>query len=196
MSKRKPDQVDYEDINPYQVDKLSKIPSWIVIILLKYWAAAAAVLFGVIGIIDFGLDFSQMDSNNIIAIVNTHEQIIIILALIIAMINNYAVKQVVLMMNNRRNNTFKFNIINSKGLKAFLLYIIYSLLMSLILFFVTLFLSSKGWVLPILQNEGAGIEPFTYGLCYIIIDGIFVSIKNLCVMIYQRISYYKQLRRA
>ena len=180
--RKKANQVQYEDINPYEVDKLSKIPSWIVIIFLKYWAAAAAVFFGVIGIIDLGLDFSQIDSGNVVAIINTHERIIVILALIMAMLGNYAVKQVVLMINNRRNNTLKYNIINSKGLKAFLLYILYSFLMSFILFFVTVFLSSKGWVLPILQNDGAGIEPFTYALCYVVIDGIFVLIKDLIIM--------------
>ena len=33
----------------YQNDKLSKIPSWIKIILLKYWVACAAFYFFVMG---------------------------------------------------------------------------------------------------------------------------------------------------
>ena len=43
------------EINPYEVDKLSKIPSVVKIIFLKYWAAAAAVFFMVISnfIVDF-----------------------------------------------------------------------------------------------------------------------------------------------
>ena len=32
-----------EEFDPYKVDKLSKIPSWLIILVLKYWAAAAAV---------------------------------------------------------------------------------------------------------------------------------------------------------
>ena len=44
MSKKVKD-VSNEDINPYELDKLSKVPSWLIILILKYWAAAAAVFF-------------------------------------------------------------------------------------------------------------------------------------------------------
>lgn len=36
---------DIKETNPYKVDKLSRIPSWLIILVLKYWAAAAAVFF-------------------------------------------------------------------------------------------------------------------------------------------------------
>lgn len=36
---------EFQKQNPYQSDKLAKIPSWIKILLLKYWAAAAAFYF-------------------------------------------------------------------------------------------------------------------------------------------------------
>ena len=45
---RKKDKNEVVDIDPYKVDKLSKIPSWLIILILKYWAAAAAVFFSVI----------------------------------------------------------------------------------------------------------------------------------------------------
>ncbi len=185
-----------EEINPYEIDKLSKIPSWLIILFLKYWAAAAAVFFGTIGIIDLGIDFSQMDISNPISVINNSEMIIILLGVFLGVLGNYAVKQVVLLLHNRRNNTYKYNLINKKGLMALFIYLGYSLVISFILFFITIFLSSKGLVLSVLDNSGSGIEPFTYAFCYVIIDGICVLIKNLVVMIYQRVTYYKQLRRA
>ncbi|MDE6584476.1 MAG: hypothetical protein K2K15_03650, partial [Anaeroplasmataceae bacterium] len=57
MSKRV--KVEEKDVNPYKVDKLSRIPSWIILLILKYWAAAAAVFFMAIGGIGIGFDFSQ-----------------------------------------------------------------------------------------------------------------------------------------
>ena len=76
MSKDK----DVNKINPYELDKLSKIPSWLIIILLKYWAAAAAVYFGLIGGISFGLDFSQwQDPTNLAEKFAQDEVLIVIL---------------------------------------------------------------------------------------------------------------------
>ena len=50
MSKKVKDEFDGQ--KPYEVDKLSKFPSWLIFLLLKYWAAAAAVFFSVIGGLD------------------------------------------------------------------------------------------------------------------------------------------------
>ena len=53
------------DINPYEMDKLSKVPSWLKILLLKYWAAAAAS-FLLFGISFLGLDiFKESEVDNI-----------------------------------------------------------------------------------------------------------------------------------
>ena len=65
--KKKADQNNIDEINelnPYEVDKLSKIPSWLVIIFIKYWAAAAAVFFMAIGGLDIGVDLSQSGDLN------------------------------------------------------------------------------------------------------------------------------------
>ena len=37
------------EFNPYATDKLAKIPSWIKILFLKYWVAAATLFFFGIG---------------------------------------------------------------------------------------------------------------------------------------------------
>ena len=189
---KKESKDDIENLNPYEVDKLSKIPAWLIIILLKYWAAAAAVFFMTIGGLDIGVDVSgegSLEYN-----LNISFMIILLIALGMAILSNYAIKQIVLMMHNRRRNTFKYNIINFRGFSALLAYLVYMFVVSVILYFFVNFLSWKGWVLNVFgTTEGYGIEPFTYGFCFIIVDGIFVSIKDLIVMLYQRIIYKKQM---
>lgn len=194
--KKKADQNNIDDIqniNPYEVDKLSKIPAWLVIILLKYWAAAAAVFFMIIGGLDIGLDFTSYEGATAQEVLGISFRIIVLIALAMAILFNYVIKQVVFMMHNRRRNTFRYNIINFRGFSAFLTYLVYMFVVSFILYFVTVFLGSKGLVLNSFGRSDTGIEPFTYGFCFIVVDGIFVIIKDLIVMIYQRIIYKKQM---
>lgn len=191
MSKKKKENID--EFNPYEVDKLSKIPSWLIIFVLKFWAAAAAVFFTIIGGIDIGIDFSKDNFNNVIAAINKSEQIIVIIGFTISILLNYAVKQVVILLNNRRNNTYKYNLINQTGLLGFFLHLLYGIVVSFVLFFVISFLGYKGWVINLFGTSEYGIEPFTYGLCFIIIDILCVIIKNIVCDIVERIKYKRQL---
>ena len=59
MSKKVKDESQQEQQNVYKMGAFSKVPTWVTSILLKYWAAAAAVFFSVIGGLDIGLDFSE-----------------------------------------------------------------------------------------------------------------------------------------
>lgn len=191
MSKKKKENID--EINPYEVDKLSKIPSWLIIFVLKYWAAAAAVFFTIIGGLDIGIDFSKDNYKDAIASINMSEQIILIIGFAISLLLNYAVKQVVILLNNRRNNTYRYNLINQTGLLGFFLNLIYGIVVSFILFFVISFLGYKGWIFNLFGNSDYGLEPFSYGLCFIVVDIICVLIKNLISNIVQRIQYKRQL---
>lgn len=191
MSKKKKENID--EFNPYEVDKLSKIPSWLIIFVLKFWAAAAAVFFTIIGGIDIGIDFSKDNFNNVIASINKSEQIIVIIGFAISILLNYAVKQIVILLNNRRNNTYKYNLINQTGLLGFFLHLLYGIVVSFVLFFAISFLGYKGWVINLFGTSEYGIEPFTYGLCFIIIDILCVIIKNIVCDIVERIKYKRQL---
>lgn len=191
MSKKKKENID--EFNPYEVDKLSKIPSWLIIFVLKFWAAAAAVFFTIIGGIDIGIDFSKDNFNNVIASINKSEQIIVIIGFAISILLNYAVKQIVILLNNRRNNTYKYNLINQTGLLGFFLHLLYGIVVSFVLFFAISFLGYKGWVFNLFGTSEYGIEPFTYGLCFIIIDILCVIIKNIVCDIVERIKYKRQL---
>lgn len=68
------------------------------------------------------------------------------------------------------------------------------MLLSLIMYFVINLLSSKGLILDLFgTTKGIGIEPFSYALYFIIIDYIFVYIKNLIIYITKRIRYKRQM---
>ena len=184
---------DLDDIEPYQVDKLSKIPSGVIITFMKFWAAAAAVFFILIGGLDLGLDFSK-ETNDIIQAYAVTVNAIILVSLFLAIILNYGVKHVAHLMLNRRNNTKKWMIINLKGFFGFLAYLVYCFITMTIMFLLVGVFSYYRLVPSFLDNGGIGIEPFSYGLGYIIVDGVFLVIKNYLVKLYQFLKYKKQIQ--
>lgn len=182
------------DINPYEVDKLAKIPSWIKILLLKYWAAAAAS-FLLFGVSELGLILYNANDNDEVFQIETNVRLILLLGVFFTIFSNYVVRVFVRLMFNRRDNTYKWNLINFKGFLSFPVALIYNLFVAILIFIINVnFLSRYGLVLdPFGTTGGIGIEPFTVGFVYLIIDGLFIIIKNLIVSIYQRIKYKKQI---
>ena len=192
MKKRVEDE--FQGQRPYQVDKLSKVPSWLVILILKFWAAAAAVFFSVIGGIDIGLDFGNIDGD-VAAVLAANIASVVFIGLFLAVFMNYIVRPFVRMMYNSRDNTYRYNMVNLKGIVSLPVALGYNMLLSVILYFVTIFLSAHGLVLDLFGTTGGtGIEPFTYAFCYIVVDFIFLFIKNLCIDLYQKYRYNKDMQ--
>ena len=182
-----------QEQNVYKMGAFSKVPTWLTSILLKYWAAAAAVFFSVIGGLDIGLDYSQTGEDfytSLSADIST----IVIIGLALALVMNYIVKPVVHMFNNSKDNTYQFLMVNQRGFISFFISLGYHMLLSIILYFVTVFLGSNGLILNLFGGTNYGIEPFTYGLCFLLVDAIFLGIKNLIVYIRLRSSYNAQMK--
>ena len=196
MKKKKTTEQDnFEEFEPYGIDKFSKIPSWITITFVKFWAAAAAVFFIIIGGLDVGLDFTESNSSDIASQLSVSLAIVILIALFLALFMNYVVKILTRVLYSRRNNTYRFTIYNRTGFSAFLIYFAYNIMMSIILYFVVNYMGYWGLVFdPFGTTGGYGIEPFSYALYYIVIDAIFLLIKNLVIAIYNRVSYAKQIK--
>ncbi|MDE7100441.1 MAG: hypothetical protein K2O05_01135, partial [Anaeroplasmataceae bacterium] len=144
-----------------------------------------------IGGLDIGLDFSSSSSaTETIGELALSIKLIVLLALFMALFSNYLVRPVVRMMYNRTSNTFRYNMINVKGVLSFVLSILYHIVISILLFLITWVLSSHHLVWdPFGAAGGSGIEPFTYGLCYIFVDFVFLFIKNISIYIYTRYKY-------
>jgi len=190
--KKKVEEELNKETNPYQLDKLSKVPSWLIVLVLKYWAAAAAIYF--IGMSVDIIDFSSIQTDDPVAIMAQSLNLILLFGLALAIFSNYMVRPYVRLLYNRRNNTFRYNMINVKGLKSFIFSLLYMMPLSFVLFLITVGLGKLGWVFdPFGTTGGAGIEPFTYALCFIICDSVCLCVQNLSISLYERIKYKRQL---
>lgn len=192
MGKREKD--DNKKADPYKIDKLSKIPSWIIILVLKYWAAAAAVFFMAIGGISIGFDYSKEVYDDPYAAMASSIALILMIGLGLALVNNYIIRPIVRMMYSRTNNTKRFHMINFNGFKSFLVSLLYYFILSIIMFFVVNFLSSKGLILDLFGTaKGIGIEPFSYAFYVTLLDYICIYTKNLIIYITKRVRYKRQM---
>ena len=193
MKKKKTNTDEEIEIEEQPGSGIAKIPSWILITFVKYWAAAAAVFFIIIGGLDIGLDFSTVTEDPA-SILRISGSIILLIALFLALFQNYVTKIFARTLYSRRNNTRRFVVYNQKGFSAFIFYLAYDFLMSFALFFLVTFLGYKGLIFdPFGTTGGIGIEPFTVGFIYLFFDAIFLIIKNLIIMAFQRAKYKKQI---
>ena len=193
MSKKVKDESQQEQQNVYKMGAFSKLPSWFVSLLLKYWAAAAAVFFSVIGGLDIGLDFSATPDDRISQLAADISTIVVI-GLVLGLFMNYIVKPVVHMFNSSKDDTYRTLMVNQKGVASFFISLAYNMLLSIILYIITVFLGSKGLILNLLGGTNYGIEPFTYALCYLLVDFVFLTIKNLIVFAKVRHDYNAQMK--
>ena len=191
---------DINDVDPYKVDKLSKVPSWLIVLILKYWAAAAAIYF--IGMDTIIINWSEqanikLDSDVDVMLYEMSQAVLltILFGLFLALFTNYIVRPFVRMMYNRRNNTYLYNMVNVKGFKSFFLSLLYNMPLSFLLTVIVVWMGYYGLVLdPFGTTGGTGVEPFSYALVYIIVDTFCVFVKNVILNIHQRAKYKRQMR--
>ena len=190
MKKKRTEQNEEfnEDINPYQVDKLSRIPTGLIVTFLKFWAAAAAVFFILYGGIDLGLNFSKVVVDGYAEMARTIVGVILV-SLFLAILLNYGIKHIAHLMHNRRNNAKKWMVLNIKGFLAFLAYLVYCLITMTTVFIIIAFMGKYKLVPSLLDNSGAGIEPFMSGGIFILVDGIILLVKNYTIKLFKVLKY-------
>lgn len=171
--------------NPYQTDKLAKVPSWLKILLLKFWVAAATFFF-------FGIANELIDATS----GNAADLYFVFISFGMGLMNEFITKNLVRYMKNSMDNTFHYNMVNKKGSLSLFLNIGYGFITVLPIMFISSFLASKGLVLNLFGANGiGGIEPITDGLIYIVVDFIYMVIKNGSIKIYKRIKFKKDEAR-
>lgn len=166
--------------DPAKYNKVSRIPTWVKVLLLKYWAAGAAIFFIGMGGSFIGLDYSSLDYDDVLAILSYFERFFVMLALFLAIVMNYIVKKLVSMMHTSRNNAKYYNMVNLKGFKGFLVNFGYALLCLLPIMAVNVWISLDGRMQSLFGSSW-GVEPFTMGLVYIFVDFIFLVIKHAII---------------
>lgn len=174
-----------DELTPYKSDKLAKIPSLLKILLLKYWAAAAAFYF-------FAIGNKLVDPKD----QNAYVWYFIWIGFGLGLFLEYIVKSIVRLMRNSRDDTYRFNLVNKKGVLSLFLNIVYGLAISYVMVYILVFLASKGWILDLFGlDEVPAIEPFTGGFVFIILDAIVVGIKDLILYLYKRHIFIKNEKK-
>ncbi len=180
MKKFKEERVQNNEPSPYKVGVFSKIPSWIKILLLKYWAAGAVFFF-----IGFGGSFIWSKENS------EDSTIFLTIMLIVgyALAQEYIVKQIVRLMRNSRDDTYYYNLVNLKGTKSFFVNLLIAPLVIIPIVILYSYLVSKGLKLSIFGLDG--IDPFTFALAAIFLDFIYLFIKNAIYNAHKKHKYKK-----
>ena len=173
------------EFNPYASDKLSRIPSWIKVLFLKYWVAAATFYF--FGVANPLIPLSGEDFN----LASTFEPYYLFLSLGLALFTEYITKNFIKFMKNDRDDTTRFNLVNKKGVVSLLLNLVYAFVIMIPMILILVVLASHNLVFDTLNSGGnkAAIEPFTAGFVYIALDAIAVSVKNLIIYLYKQAKF-------
>ncbi len=168
-----------KEIKPYEQDKLAKVPSWLKILLLKYWAAGAAYYFFAVGGAFLWNNNDQYDIG----------RLMVIMILGIALFNNLIVRPIVRYMRNSRDNTYYYNVVNNKGALSFFLNLGYAIIIMLPLERITDFLGNHNLLFDVFGVGNDALDPFMFALIYVILDFIALFIKNSSIAIYRKIKY-------
>ncbi len=152
----------------FVVNNKSKVPSWLKILLLKYWTAGAVLYF-----FGFGLGLLWASTTNL---ENQTIYLAVLLILGYCLINEYIVKPIVRLFKSSNDDTYYYNMINLKGTKSFFLNLGYSIIVIIPTVIIMSQMAAHGITLDITFQ--GGIDPFSFALVVVIIDFIYLFIKN------------------
>lgn len=171
--------------NPYASDKLSLVPSWIKVLFLKYWVAAATFYF--FGVANPLISLTDENASTLTIL----EPYYLFLSLGLGLFTEYITKNFIKFMKNDRDDTTRFNLINKKGVISFLLNLIYAFAIMIPLLIILVILASHNLVFDYMNETGskAAIEPFTAGFVYLALDAIVVFVKNLIIYLYKESKF-------
>ncbi len=179
---KKEKNFDENDFNPYKSDALAKMPSWIKILLLKYWVAAAAFFFFLIG-----NPITQGMTNLSVMLDYTY----IFLGLGLGLLNDIIVRNIVRFMKNSKDDTFRYNLINFRGVLSFFANLLYAYILLIPCIFICSAMSEKGIFINFLSVKG-GMDPLTFAFIFCVLDVIIIFIKDLIIYIYKNVKYNKR----
>lgn len=175
------------EFNPYKNDKLSLIPTWIKVLFLKYWVAAAALFF-----FGIGNPLIQTPGKNFGA--DEALRSYLSLSLGFALFDEYIVKSFIKLMDDGSHDIYKLNLINKKGVVSFLLNLLYGFVVMIPMITILVFLAKHNLNLDFInpRDSKAAIEPFTGGFVFLVIDLICVYVKDLINNLIKKNNYKKQ----
>ena len=170
VKSKKEDQPD-----PYKIDKLAMIPTWIKASFIKFWVAGAICYFFIWGLGVYLTDILD---------------VLFVTGLFTGVIMDLLVNPAMLYFESDKKEYHKYILVPVPGKK------LWSLLINIPVSFleiglIFLIYSNINILIVNIRNLPAGstplgVEPLLFGLFYLLIDMAIVSIKNLFVKVYRK----------
>lgn len=151
-----------QEFNPYSVDKLSKVPTWIKALFVKFWFAGAICYFCFWGLGNYIP--SQLD-------------LIVLTGIVMGLITDLIINNAFLYFQSDKREYEKYMFITVSGKK------IWPIFANIVLGIVEQFgiVGIYSLINSHIDKPGEmlGVEPILYGLFFVLIDMTLISIKNL-----------------
>ncbi len=161
-------------MNPYSIDKLHKIPFWVKVLVLKYWFYGAINFFMLMGI---GGGISG-NSN--------WQWLAICCGLIGGAFYDLVINKIIMLWETDKHEGQYYSMIISKKYYAMLINIAYFVVLFIVVYIVQNLLGI--FCHDILKwSYTPGQEPFSFGLIVLIIDGLFLGLKNIIVLVIKKL---------
>ena len=155
--------------NPYKRDLLSRIPTWVKMIFVKYWMGGAFCFF-----IYMGLPI----------LVGNIENVVLLSGLILGVVIDWMYNSALLYFETDREEFHPYMLlpVSCKKMWTIFINVPYGMLVVFVIYFIYRFLNTN-----IFETE-LSVEPLLYGLIYLIVDMFFISIKNLIVWVVRKVK--------
>ncbi len=155
-----------QELNPYSIDKLSNVKPGVKIGFMKFWVAGAS----------YFLTFVAFQSDVL--------DLLVALYLILILGMEYIVTKVIIWMNNDKQPTLKYlpHHVNRKSILSLGMTALYVLVVGAGSYFLIeglLDLGIPSFGMLFFGFEAKGNDPITFGLIFLLVDWIWISIKNL-----------------
>lgn len=177
---------DKKVYNSYNQEKTTKIPSWLKIIVLKYWVACAAFYFFAMG---GSFIWYNPDKDGDL---DTTLKLVLFVGMGYSLFKEYIEKNFIRFMRTNEDDTYRYNLINLHGTKSFLLHFLYCM----VSVFVGAILTTR--IIPaknVFDDRGSGYGPFTFGAVLLVLDIICIAIKNGIIALVKHIQYKKAIEK-
>ncbi|MDE5942594.1 MAG: hypothetical protein K2H30_00095 [Clostridia bacterium] len=160
-----------KEFDPYKVDKFSRIPAWVKALFIKFWFAGCACYF-----VMFGLKIDDLDK-------------LVILGAVLGLIVDVLVNPLFRFMESDKKeyNAFMMFPFRFKAFWTFFTNLIYYIVVIICVNYCYVGLNNLINLISGTQNElKVGVEPLLFGVFAVIIDMIFIGIKDGIVILIKK----------
>jgi len=153
-----------DELNPYDIDKMAKIPASWKISFMKFWLAGACFLLAFYGL---GVNFSFLDR-------------VVVFGLLLILGIEYITNTIIIWMNRPESNTLKHlpHEVNRKSVLSFFATALYVLVMISSIHYFIIFWTWLGFKTMGEVVSEATADPITFGFLFLIFDYIWISVRK------------------